>query len=145
VIPVNPASLARSFWAEGLWLAEGHSQAIDMVTSSAIRRPQARSPTRRLTSNKAEGDLMQLSVRNDEAAAKRRLPGSRCHEPLSEDGIWQALGRMGLGWRALGHHLVKKQALHESGKMQSLGWARAGDIDLPQAQPSFPQETRASE
>ncbi len=51
---------------------------------------------------------MQLGVRNDDAARAGRGGGNAGgHEPLPEDGVRQAVGRMGVGGRQLRHHLVE--------------------------------------
>ena len=124
VIPVNPGLAGQEILGQTVYASlKDIPKAIDMV--DVFRNSEAAGPITdealSLTP-KPKVIWMQLSVRNDEAAARAEAEGlqvvmNRC--PKME------YGKLSGEWSWVGGDTgiisSKKQALHESGKMQSLG------------------------
>lgn len=124
VIPVNPGLAGQQILGQTVYAAlKDIPKPIDMV--DVFRNSEAAGP---LTDEALALDpkprvlWMQLSVRNDEAAARAEAAGlkvvmNRC--PKME------YGKLSGEWAWVGGNSgiisSKKQAMHESGKMQSLG------------------------
>lgn len=124
VIPVNPGLAGQELLGQKVYDSlKDIPKPIDMV--DIFRNSEAAGP---ITDEalgldpKPKVIWMQLSVRNDEAAAKAEAQGlqvvmNRC--PKME------YGKLSGEWAWVGGHSgiisSKKQSLHESGKMQSLG------------------------
>ena len=124
VIPVNPGLAGQKLLGQTVYgLAEGHSEA----RRHGRHLPQLRSGRpdhRRGPGAHPEPKViwMQLSVRNDDAAARAEAAGfqvvmNRC--PKME------YGKLSGEWAWVGGNSgiisSRKQTMHESGKMQSLG------------------------
>lgn len=124
VIPVNPGLAGQQLLGQTVYATlKDIPQAIDMV--DIFRNSEAAGPITdealSLTP-KPKVIWMQLSVRNDEAAAKAEAAGlqvvmNRC--PKMEYG--KLSGEWGWVGGDSGIISSRRQSLHESGKMQSLG------------------------
>ena len=124
VIPVNPGLAGQQILGQTVYAAlKDIPKPVDMV--DVFRNSEAAGPVTEealaLTPRPAV-IWMQLSVRNDEAAARAEAQGvkvvmNRCpkmeYGKLSGEWLWVG-GNSGV-------ISSKKQAMHESGKMQSLG------------------------
>ena len=124
VIPVNPGLAGQQILGQTVYATLADlPKPVDMV--DVFRNAEAAGPItdEALALATPPGVIwMQLSVRNDEAAARAEAAGlkvvmNRC--PKMEDG------KLSGEWAWVGGDSgiisSKKQALHESGKMQSLG------------------------
>ncbi len=124
VIPVNPGLAGQQLLGQTVYATlRDIPQAIDMV--DIFRNSEAAGPiTDEALSLEPKPKViwMQLSVRNDEAAAKAEAAGlqvvmNRC--PKMEYG--KLSGEWGWVGGDSGIISSRRQSLHESGKMQSLG------------------------
>lgn len=124
VIPVNPGLAGQQILGQAVYASlKDIPKPVDMV--DIFRNSEAAGPItdEALTLETRPGVIwMQLSVRNDEAAARAEAAGlrvvmNRC--PKME------YGKLSGEWAWVGGDSgiisSRKQALHESGKMQSLG------------------------
>ncbi len=124
VIPVNPGLAGQQLLGQTVYATlKDIPQAVDMV--DIFRNSEAAGPiTDEALSLEPRPKViwMQLSVRNDEAAAKAEAAGlnvvmNRC--PKMEYG--KLSGEWGWVGGDSGIISSRRQSLHESGKMQSLG------------------------
>ena len=106
VIPVNPGQEGKTILGERVYAAlpeiKEKVDIVDIFRSSEA----ALGITREAIAIGARVVWMQLGVRNDEAARPCRGRGlASGDEPLSEDRIWQAVGRAQLGRREFPHDI----------------------------------------
>jgi predicted CoA-binding protein len=138
VIPVNPGLAGQQILGQTVYASLGDiPKPVDMV--DIFRNSDAAGPITDealALSPKPRVIWMQLSVRND------RGP-SGGHEPLPQDGVWQALRRMGLGGRRFRHHFLPQAiAARERQGAEPRSWAPQGLLISIKADEHFRRETR---
>ncbi len=128
VIPVNPGLAGQTLLGQTVYATlKDIPRPVDMV--DIFRNSEAAGPITDEAlslSPRPKVIWMQLSVRNDDAASRAEAAGRPGrHGPLPEDGIRQAVRRMGLGRRKLRGHLVTQaDACTRAASSRAWDWAR---------------------